>query len=95
MTTVQELPTVDLGDVCITGRLQADDSGHLHVHLVGTCNTDKCEHKITIGASDGNDALDPNTVKDTLQSAIDNARAHVRKILTGRAAIRSIASQLK
>lgn len=94
MTTVQELPTVDVGNVCITGMLQADDSGHLHIHLVGTCNNDKCEHKITIGASDGNDALDQGNVKDILQTALDNARAHVCKILTGRAAIRSIASQL-
>jgi hypothetical protein len=97
MTTVQELPAVTLGTVTITGTLKADDSGHLLIHLMGTCGTDKCEHRVTIGAADGNDALTPDakSVQSGLQDALDGARAHVQKILTVRAAVRSVAGQLK
>lgn len=97
MTDIQQLPAVTLGSVTITGTLKADDSGHLLIHLQGTCGTDKCEHRITIGATDGNDALstDANSVQSGLQAALDGARAHVQKILTVRAAVRSVAGQLK
>jgi hypothetical protein len=95
MTDVQALPTVTLGAVSVSGTLKADDSGHLLIHLVGTCDKDKCEHRITIGAADGNDALSADTVQNTLQVALDSARSHVHKILTVRAAVRSVVAQLK
>jgi hypothetical protein len=83
--------------VCITGTLKADDSGHLLIHLQGTCGADKCEHRVTIGAADGNDALstDAKSVQSSLQTALDGARAHVQKVLSVRAAVRSVAGQLK
>lgn len=97
MTDVQALPTVQLGAVSISGTLKADDSGHLLIHLTGTCDKDRCEHRVTIGAADGNDALsaDAAAVQSSLQTALDAARAHVCKVLTVRAAVRSVAGQLK
>jgi hypothetical protein len=97
MTDVQQLPAVTLGSVTVTGTLKADDSGHLVIHLQGSCGTDKCEHRVTIGAADGHDALstDSKAVQDSLQTALDDARAHVQKVLSVRAAVRSVAGQLK
>jgi hypothetical protein len=97
MTDVQQLPTATIGSVTVTGTLKADDSGHLLIHLQGTCGTDKCEHRVTIGAADGNDALstDAQAVQSGLQTALDSARAHVAKVLTVRAAVRSVANLLK
>jgi len=86
------------GDVSSTADVQYSDNGQVVLHVTSTLGAAKHEHRVTVGAEDGSDAistLSEDALKLSLQSHLDKVRDDAAKILSGRAKVQKITSQLQ
>ena len=71
-----------------------NDNGQTCLHVISKLGDATHEHRVSIGATDGNDSVDIMEIEQ-LQAHIDSVRSRSAAILSNRARIASLAQQLQ
>jgi hypothetical protein len=94
---IQKTITTEHGDVNSTAEVLLTDSGQVVLHVTSTLGAAKHEHRVTVGAEDGNDAVASMTDADlqaSLQTHLDKVRSDAANVLSARAKVAKLVSSL-
>jgi len=86
------------GDVVSTADVLHTDNGQILLHITSKLGDAKHEHRVTVGAEDGHDAVSSMTEADLqilLQKHLDEKRAEAAQILAGRAKVAKVTALLQ
>jgi hypothetical protein len=95
---IKKTISTEHGDVISAAELSHTDNGQVLLHVVSQLGDAKHEHRITVGAEDGKDAvssMSEEELRTSLQTHLDATRNDAAQILGGRAKVGKIVSQLQ
>ena len=85
------------GDVVSTAKIVHIDNGQVTAHITSTLRGAKHEHRVTVGAEDGQDMVAKMSEADLqamIQKHLDEKREEAAQILVGRAKVAKITANL-
>jgi hypothetical protein len=94
---IKKTISTEHGDVNSAAEVLTSDNGQVVLHVTSTLGDATHEHRITVGAEDGNDAVSTLTeaqLKDSLQTHLDKVRSDSANVLSARAKVSKVVSSL-
>jgi hypothetical protein len=98
MKTITKAISTEHGDVTSNAEVTHTDNGQVLLHVVSKLGDSQHEHRVTVGAEDGKDAVSTMSEADLqkmLQEHLDKVRSDACSILSGRAKVAKITSNLQ
>jgi hypothetical protein len=95
---IEKTISTEHGDVVTAAEILHTDNGQVLLHITSKLGDAKHEHRVTVGAEDGNDMvarLSESELRASLQKHLDEKRNHAAAILAGRAKVSKIVSDLQ
>jgi hypothetical protein len=86
------------GNIVSTAEVLHTDNGQVLLHITSKLGDSKHEHRVTVGAEDGHDAVSSMSEADlqtSLQRHLDEKRTEAARILVGRAKVAKITALLQ
>jgi hypothetical protein len=86
------------GEVVSTAEVLHTDNGQILLHIVSKLGDSKHEHRVTVGAEDGHDAVSSMSeveLQTSLQKHLDEKRAEAAQVLAGRAKVAKVTALLQ
>jgi hypothetical protein len=90
--------STEYGDVSSTADVLHTGNGQVVLHITSTLGSAKHEHRATVGAENGNDAvagLSEAALQTMLQKHLDEKRAEAASVLSGRAKVGKVVTNLQ
>jgi hypothetical protein len=86
------------GNVVSTAEVLHTDNGQILLHITSKLGDAKHEHRVTVGAEDGRDAVSSMSEADlqtSLQKHLDSKRVEAAQVLAGRAKVAKVTALLQ
>jgi hypothetical protein len=94
---IEKTISTEHGDVLSTAEVLHTDNGQVLLHITSKLGDARHEHRVTVGAEDGNDlvaSLSENELQSSLQKHLDEKRNIAAAILAGRARVSRVTALL-
>jgi hypothetical protein len=94
---IKKTISTENGEVISEAEIIHTDNGQVLLHITSTLGSAKHEHRTTVGSEDGKDLVSTLTaeeLKTSLQKHLDEKRNEAARVLSGRAKVATVVTEL-